>query len=587
MFLKQVPQKNGRVKLAVYESYRDGRRTRQRTVKPLGYLDELEREHDDPVAWGRAVAEGMTAERAAATAPAAIEIHPMQKIDKRAENRRNVGSAVLKRVYDALGVEKALRNLSDGAGIGYDLASVMRLLVVHRLLDPGSKKRAWEARGRYFFRSAFSDDDMYRALDRMREARDAVVSAANRGVERRWGRDCSNVFYDVTNYWFESDPDDGPEGLKKKGVSKEHGPQPIVQMGLLQDADAVPISYRLHPGNTADCDTMLPALADMKRDLGVGSVTAVADKGLNCSASMAALVAGGDHFVFSQSIRGTKSTDAVRRRALDPEGYAVAGDDDGGPTFERKSWQGFKTVHLKAGETADGKARDVDIEVKFVAFWSRKYERRARAQREKVLEKSRQLVASPGRYAKSTHLGAAKYVRGVAFDADTGEVVDTGVKPELDMDAIAADEACDGYYLIVTSHTDWDDGKIIDTYRGLWQIEESFKVTKSELGTRPVFVWTPEHIEAHFLTCYMALVVVRILQKLHPSRPSAAAMLDELRKVECSADESNWWLFDHRSDLSEELFSLVGLDHPLKHMRTGDIKKMFNKDDSWAPARKA
>ena len=111
-------------------------------------------------------------------------------------------------------------------------------------------------------------------------------------------------------------------------------------------------------------------------------------------------------------------------------------------------------------------------------------------------------------------------------------------------------------------------------------------MTKSELDTRPVFVWTPEHVEAHFLTCYIALVIIRILQKLCPGRPSAGAILGDLRKVECSADEANWWLFDYRSDLTEQLFSLVGLEHPLKHMQTGDIRKMMQKDDSWAPARK-
>lgn len=588
MWLKKAKRAHGRTYLSIVQNYRrpeDGKTT-TRTLVSCGYLDELEKEHDDPVAHFEALAAEMTAEHEAARAPATIEVHPAQKIDKRAVNRKNVGAAVLKRVYDALGAEKALRNATAGSNASYDHAAVMRLLVLERLLDPGSKLAAWRGREGYFMRSDFSDDDLYRALDGIAAARDAVVAAANRSVGRRWGRDASNVFYDVTNYYFERDPDDGPEGLVKTGVCKEGRPNPIVQMGLLQDADAIPISYRLHAGNTADCDTMMPALADMKRDLGVRGVTAVADKGLNCSKNMAALVAGGDHFVFSQSIRGTKSASGVRARALDPSGYVEVGDADGGPTFRRKSWQGVKTVRLKAEDTADGKARDVGIEVKFVAFWSRKYERRARARREKVLEKSRELVASPGKYTRATHCGAAKYVKGVAFDKETGEAVESGAKPELDLEAIAEAEACDGYYLIVTSHTDWDDGRIIDTYRGLWQIEESFKVTKSELDARPVFVWTPEHVEAHFLTCYIALVILRVLQKLCPGRPSAGAILDELRKVECSADEANWWLFDYRSDLTEQLFSLVGLEHPLKHMQTGDIRKMMQKDDSWAPARK-
>ena len=588
MWLKKAKRAHGRTYLSIVQNYRrpeDGKTT-TRTLLSCGYLDELEREHDDPVAHFAALAAEMTAEHEAAGAPATIEIHPAQRIGKRGANRRTVGAAVVKRAYDALGVEKAVRNATAGSGAAFDHAVVMRLLVVQRLLDPGSKLAAWRGRERYFMRSDLTEDDLYRALDGIAAARGAVVAAANRSLERRWGRNTSNVFYDVTNHCFERDPDDDPEGLPEMGVCKEGRPNPVVQMGLLQDADAVPISYRLHAGNTADCDTMMPALADMKRDLGVRGVTAVADKGLSCSRNMAALVAGGDHFVFSQSIRGTKSAAGVRARALDPTGYAVVGDEDGGPTFRRKGWQGVKTVHLKAGDTADGKAKDVDIEVKFVAFWSRRYERRARAQREKVLEKSRELVASPGKYTRATHYGAARYVKGVAFDRRTGEMLDSGARPELDLEAIAEAEACDGYYLIVTSHTDWDDGRIIDTYRGLWQIEESFEAAKSEIEARPACVWTPAHVEAHFLTCYVALVVARLLQRLCPGRPSVGSILEELRRVECSADEANWWLFDYRSDLTEQLFSLAGLEHPLKHMQTGEIRKMMQKDDSWAPIRK-
>lgn len=588
MWLKKAKRANGRTYLSIVQNYRrpkDGKTT-TRTLLSCGYLDDLEGEYDDPVAHFEAVAAEMTAEHEAAHAPVAIEIHPGQKIDKKSANRKNVGCAVLKRIYDALGVEKAVRNATSRARASYDHPAVLRLLVIERLLNPGSKLAAWKGREGYFMRSEFSDADMYRALDGIADAKNGVVGACNRSIERTWGRDTANVFYDVTNYYFERDPDEGPEGLVANGVCKEHRPNPIVQMGLLQDSDGVPISYRLHRGNTPDCETMLPALADMKRDLGLRGVTAVADKGLNCSRNMAALAASGDFFIFSQSIRGTKSSAEVRRRALDPEGYATTGDGDGGASFKRKSWQGFKTVRLKAEDTADGTARDVDIECKFVAFWSRKYERRARAQREKVLEKSRELVACPGRYTRATHHGAARYVRNIAFDKKSGEVIDTGASPELDLEAIAQDEACDGYYLIVTNHTDWSDDRIIEAYRGLWQIEESFKITKSELEARPVYVWTRKHVEAHFLSCYVALVVLRILQKICPGRPSAKAILEELRQVECSAEEANWWLFDHRSDLSEQLFSLVGLEHPLKHMRTADIKKLMQKDDRWIKTKK-
>lgn len=570
MYLKQIPQKNGRVKLAVYESYREGRRTRSRTVRPLGYLDELELEHDDPVAWGKSVAAEMTEAKRAAEQAVAIEIHPMQKIDKRADNVKNVGCAAALSQYAALGVGSALRSASRSSRAEYSLDAVCRLLVCERIVEPGSKLSAWHNRGRYFFRCGFSDDDVYRALDGIAGARDAVVSAMNRSIARAGIRDLTAVYYDVTNYYFEVD---GEDGLRMKGVSKEHRPDPIVQMGLLQDARGIPIAYRVFPGNAADCTTMIPVLSDMKRDHGLGRVVAVADKGLNCSANIAAAAAAGDGFVFSQSVRGTKSDKALKEWVVDDAGYAH-GSDEGG-RFKSKSKQGFKTVHLKAADTASGRPEDVEVEVKYVAFWSEKYERRARHEREKAVEKARALVADPGAYTKATSHGAAQYVRNLHFDKETGEVAD-GSALELDLDAIAEAERYDGYYLIVTSETGWDDGRVIDTYRELWRIEESFKVTKSEIVARPVYVWTPAHIEAHFLTCYIALVILRLLQ-LATGLP-CSRIREEIAAMNCVNVDANWWVCTHRTDDSDRLVESVGLEGlKLKNLRTADAKAILAK----------
>jgi len=574
MYLKQIPQKNGRVKLAVYESYREGKRTRQRTVRPLGYLDELEAVHDDPVAWGKAVAAEMTEAKRAAEQAVPIEIHPAQKIDKRADNVKNIGCAAALSQYAALGIERALRNHMRGSGAEYDLNAVLRLLVCERVVEPGSKLAAWGNRGRYFFRADFSEDDVYRALDELAAARGPVVSAMNRSIAAAGMRDLSCVYYDVTNYYFEAD---GEDGLRMKGVGKEHRRSPIVQMGLLQDANGVPIAYRKFPGNTADCQTMIPVLADMKRDHGLERVVCVADKGLNCSDNIAAAQASGDGFVLSQSVRGTKSDKALKAWVLDGAGYAAKTED--GCKFKSKSMQGYKTVHLKAADTASGKAEDVEVEVKYVAFWSEKYERRARRDREKAVEKAKALVASPGSYTKATSYGAAQYVKNLAFDKETGEVVD-GSRLELDLEAIAEAERYDGYYLIVTSETGWDDGRVIDAYRELWRIEESFKVTKSELGTRPVYVWTPEHIEAHFLTCYIALVILRLLQ-LATGLP-CSRIREEIAAMNGVNMDANWWVFGHRTDESDMVAEAVGLEElKLKNLTTGKAREILAKAARW------
>ena len=575
MYLKKTPTKSGRVSLSAVHNYRDeSGRNRQRTVETFGFVDELEREFDDPVAHFREVVAAMDAERLAEGAPAAIEIHPRQRVDKResARLRRHAGDALACWWLDALGVEVAVRNAMRGRKVGYDLNAALRLMVCERLLEPGSKLAAHASRDRHFFRCELTDDDLYRSLDELDRVSGRIVDACNRAVARNTPRDGSLVYYDVTNYFFECDPDvDGP---RRKGVSKEHRPNPIVQMGLLQDSGGVPVSFELFDGNVNDCETLLPVLKG-GRGRGPGRVVVVADKGMNCSDNIAGCVARGDGFVFSQSLRGTRSTSELRAWALSGEGYRASPDGE----FKVKSSQRYKKIHLKDLDTADGRAADVDVDVKVVAMWSRKYAERARREREKVLEKARQLVERPGAYTRATHFGAARYVRGVAFDRETGEVLaEAGTKPEIDRAAVDEAARLDGYYLIVTSETGWDDGRILDAYRELWRIEESFRVTKTGgLSSRPVFVWTPAHIRAHFLTCYLALLIVRLSQRALPSHPSAAALLAEMRALDCSYADDGWWLFDHRTDLTDEVFALVGEEAPRKWMRTRDIKALFAK----------
>lgn len=573
MYLHKSKRKDGRVYLAFAEGYRKDGKSKMRTVESLGYLDELEKQFDDPIAHFKAVCDEANAAARAERQNVQVTIHPLQKIDKREAARKNAGSAVLLAVYNALGIEIAVRNKTRGSKASYDSNAVMRLLTVERIINPGSKKSAWENKEHYFFRTAFSLEDTYRALDVLCSCKDKIVSAINRAIDKMGIRDTACVFYDVTNYYFEIDDPDEDEGLRQKGMSKEHRKSPIVQMGLLQDSKGVPIGYRLFPGNTPDPLTMLDVLSEMKRDYGQDRVVVVGDKGNNCSANIAALAAKGDGFVYSQSIRGTKSDAELKNWVLSDDGYECATNADGHVTYKVKSRQGYKAVSV---EGPDGSKRKVDVDVKYVAFWSEKYERRARKERQAAIDKAKRLVADPGAYAAATHFGAAKYVRGLAVDGGTGELLEAASALELDEDRLAADEACDGYYLIVTSETGMADDAVIEAYRGLWRIEESFKVTKSDLETRPVYVSRREHIEAHFLTCYAALCILRIIQVLTGGKYSAGTIAEELGAMCGTNLDGNWWVFDHRSDATDDLCRMAGIDLTRQNMQLKDIKAAFS-----------
>ena len=192
---------------------------------------------------------------------------------------------------------------------------------------------------------------------------------------------------------------------------------------------------------------------------------------------------------------------------------------------KRKSRKYPRTIQVTS---TSGKKIKKQVDEKQVVFWSEKYAKRAKAEREATLAKARDLAANPGSYTRATSYGAAKYVKKVDYDKDTGEILTASSILDIDEDLIREEEALDGYYMLLTSEMDTPDDKIIDMYRGLWRIEESFKITKSELEARPVYVWTREHIEAHFLTCFVALTISRILEMKLEHKYSTERIIDSL-----------------------------------------------------------
>jgi transposase len=221
----------------------------------------------------------------------------------------------------------------------------------------------------------------------------------------------------------------------------------------------------------------------------------------------------------------------------------------------------------------DGKVRSVRVEIKQVAFWSADYDARAKAERAQVLKKSQTLADSKSLYDNAKTYGAARYVKETVVDADTGEIKDT--VRDIDTDKVAEDELYDGYYCIITSETGWSTDRIIDTYRGLWRIEETFRVTKSDLKCRPVYVSRQDHIEAHFLVCYVALVLLRLLQADTKWRYSVSTIISELAQIQCTHLKENWFYFDYRSDITEELCTTAGIDLSKEILSLAQIRKLL------------
>jgi transposase len=438
----------------------------------------------------------------------------------------------------------------------------MKMLVYSRLLAPASKKASFDNREQFFEKTDYSLDDVYRCLTFLNKHKENLQIWLNDNIRERYGRDTSLIYYDVTNYYFETD---NQTDMLRKGVSKEHRPNPIVQMGLFMDNNAIPITYELFPGNTNDCLTYRPNFGRIKKQFDFGRVISVADKGMTTGDNIWYTIntPTNDGYVFSMSIRGAEK--ALKDYVLNEDGYIWFGEE-----YKRKSRLYPRTIQITS---TNGKKIKKQVDEKQVVFWSQKYAARAKAERESALAKARDLTKNPGSYTRATSYGAAKYVKKVEYDKNTGEILTASSVLDINEELIREEEALDGYYMILTSEMDTPDDKIIDMYRGLWRIEESFKITKSELEARPVYVWTNEHIEAHFLTCFVALTLSRILEMKLEHKYSSRRILDSLSKASCSLVQQNYYMFDYYDEVLKDIGNLMDIDFSKRIRTLGDIKQ--------------
>lgn len=566
MYLRKVTnKKTGRTYLSIAHNYRDKntKSTRAVIIKSLGYLDELEKQYDDPIGFFTLEAKRLEQQRLAENASLNFTIAKNELISLDSVNRKNFGYTALSKIYHELGIDTFLVNRQRHTKENYDANAIMKLLVFSRLLYPASKKKTYENRDIFFDKFDFSLDDVYRCLSFFNKHKESLQLWLHERIKSQYNRNTDLVYYDVTNYYFEIDEQDK---MRKKGVSKEHRPDPIVQMGLFIDTNGIPITYKLFPGNAPDKTTLIPMLGRIQHDYSLGRIIVVADKGMTTGDNIWYTLSAKNGYVLSYSVRGADKS--FQDYVLDEAGYIDKGDN-----FKIKSRLYPREIQVTA---TNGKKIKKAVHEKQVIFYSPKYAAKAKKDRAAALVKAMDLINNPAKYNKSTTYGAAKYVKNLTFDVDTGEILESARQQlTFDEEKLREEEKFDGYYAIVTSEYKESDEKIIEMYRGLWKIEESFKVTKSDFESRPVYLSLKEHIDAHFLTCFISLVIVRILEHRLKEKYSVTAMLESLSKASCSHIQENYFLFDFYSDALEDIGKELNVDFSKKIMSLGEIKKVL------------
>ena len=450
---------------------------------------------------------------------------------------KRLAACVLDPVFSALGLDQLFASVKHASKIRYDLQGLVRLLVYGRILEPASKCATMEQNGTYHEPLVSSDnpDNVYDALTVIDENAEKVFRRMNTCIKRGIGRNPSLVFYDVTNFYFEiaeADEDVLDEsgnvvekGLRKFGVSKENRKQPIVQIGLFMDDNGIPVSFEMFPGNTLDHHTLRPAMERTVDGFGLGRFVLVADRGMYSAPNMCHVTDAGNGYIVSKSLR--KSTAATRRWAVSPEGYTVVSD-----RFRRKSRTVQREVTLvkkdKNGKETRERRRFTEKEV---VYWSEAFYRREMHEHKSFLDFVERLRANPAgfRVSAAQSKSLRTFLKDEYLNKKTNEVVDgRKLVAMIDEDKLNEFNELMGYYMIATSELDTPDQEIIDKYHGLTQIEDQFREMKGTLEARPVFVNTPGHVHAHLLVCFIALTMMRLVQRriaMAEPRPDAGGDL--------------------------------------------------------------
>lgn len=550
-------------KVYLIEGYRDERgKSKQRIVKKYGNLDELEA--IDPGILDKLRQEAKEMDLNEVT----VELSLKQRNGTNGPDL-NYGYFFLEALYEQLQVPAFFKNLSSQRKNEVDLNELLKLLVFSRILDPASKKATWENQSNFFQPFRIEKNSVYRGLSSMSEIKEDLQAFLHKQVSASYSRDCSLVFYDVTNYYFEIDEEDD---VKKVGMSKQKQTTPIVQMGLFIDSNGLPICYKLFPGNTADTSTLIPIVNEMKLRYSLGRVILTADKGLNSGKNLAYLVKRGDGYIVSQKIRGTGK--AFINQVLEEEGYEY----NKSRTFKVKSFLRDQFVKDESGET-------VELNEKVVCFWSKDYDDREKHKREDLEKKLNTYLNDPSKYNASNRFGLKKYLTLTHVNEETGVI--EKIKPHLEFDQkkYAQDQELDGYYVIISSEVELSNDAIIEKYRGLWKIEESFKVLKSDLEGRPVFVKRNDRVEGHFLICYMALLLSRILELRLEHKHSVRRIQKSLKGATCRSIHKGIYSLAEQDEVFHDIEANFGvtLDQDfarLEQLRTykKEIQKKHNKN---------
>lgn len=535
-------------------------------IEKLGTIKELEEKLDgqDPIEWARSYVEELNKKEKAEKREVIVKYSPVKTIDKDVRHLYNGGYLFIQQIYYNLGLHSICRKISSKYKFTYDLNSVLSRLIYGRILFPASKLATNKLSEKFIEQPNFELQHIYRSLEIISKESDFIQSQLYKNSLKISKRNTGVLYYDCTNYFFEIEQEDG---LKQYGVSKENKPNPIVQMGLFMDGDGIPLAFSINKGNTNEQITLAPLEQQILSDFNLSKFVVCTDAGLASTSNRKFNDKEDRAFITTQSVKKLKIH--LKEWTLDLNGWHL---DNDMKTYniselDEEKYKD-KTFYKERWIKEDG------LEQNLIVTYSIKYKNYQRQIRNNQLFRARKIIdTNPTKFKKSNQNDYKRFIQNTHCTPD-GEIAEKELY-SINTDLIAVEEAYDGFYAVCTNLED-DASEIAKVNRRRWEIEECFRIMKSEFKARPVFLSRDDRIEAHFMTCFISLIIYRLLEKKLGEKYTCNEILTKLKEMNFYQIKGEGYIPTYtRDDLTDDLHEVFGFRTDSQIVSTKQIKNIF------------
>lgn len=550
----------------IQKSVRIGNKTTTKPIERLGSIEEIKARcgDQDPIEWAKEYAKKLTLAEKESKQGILLKYSSSRLIDKNVRRSCNAGYLFLQDIYYSLGLNKICDKISEKYKFEYDLNDILSMLVYSRIIAPGSKLSSFENAQSFIEQPKCDLHQIYRALEVIAKENDFFQAELYKNSQNVLNRKKEVLYYDCTNYYFEIEDEDG---FRKYGVSKEHRPNPIIQMGLFMDADGIPLAFSLFDGNQNEQPSMSPLEKKIIKDFNTSDFIVCTDAGLSSAANRKFNSIQGRGFVTTQSVKKLKGF--LQEFCLDDDGWYLPGSNKKYKLSELNEDTDYEKVFYK-----DRWINEDNLEQHLIVTYSIKYRNYQRTIRGRQIERAKKYVKSPSKL-KTNRANDPKRFIGQEHCTPDGEIASKTIT-SLNQEQIDNETKYDGFYAVCTN-LEYDAASIIKINQKRWEIEECFRIMKTEFKSRPVYLSRKDRITAHFTTCFTALIIYRILEQKLKEKYTCEELIRTIRSMDMMIVPGEGYIPTYtRTDITDSLHDVFGFRTDYQITSQKNMRKILN-----------